>query len=54
MIMDYCVEKRNRTTNKFTVLYSSDSITDCAKWLAENNTGSLEYGEEYIITARFC
>lgn len=54
MIMDYCVEKRNRTTLKFEVLYSGDSIAECAKWLAENNDGSLDYGEEYIITARFC
>lgn len=54
MIMDYCVKKRNRTTNKSEILYAGDSIIDCAKWLAENNSGSLEYGEEYVITARFC
>lgn len=54
MIMNYCVEKKNRTAKEFKVLYTGDSVADCAKWLAENHKGSLEYGEEYIITARFC
>lgn len=52
MIKDYCVEKRNRTTFVGVVLYAAGSVADCAKWLSENGE-TLEYGEEYIITARF-
>ena len=54
MIKDYCVEKKNRTTLEVNVLYVGDSVVDCAKWLSENNNGILDYGEEYVITARFC
>ena len=52
MIKDYCVEKRNRTTLVSVVLYAAGSVADCAKWLSENGE-PLEYGEEYIVTARF-
>lgn len=55
MIKDYCVEFKNRQTNKYTVLYHSDSIEDCGKWIAENyGDKPLKYGEEIIIYARFC
>lgn len=53
-IMDYCVQYVNTQTNEFKVLYAGNSVADCANWLQENHKGFLEYGDKYIIAARFC